>query len=147
VAVVLAVGGCSLLPSRQLTYTFPAWPQRAPGDPAVPALPIVVTDDTGGVVAVGEAPDGVPFASDQGIAFDPGRPNAVMLHWSSGPCDTRVTVDIASTETVDMVVTTFFRGVCDPIGIEREVMVSFRGRVDPSRIGVRFTYEPEAPNT
>jgi hypothetical protein len=144
----LLLAACSFLPSRQFAFEFPAQ-DRPQGEVAIAALPVLLTDHTGSVVGLDEAPNGMSLLIDQGMPIDPAHPNAVILQWDSGPCDTSVRIDVTqSSGTVDILVTTIFKPVpCEAIGIVRDVMITLSGPADPARIGVRFTPQPEEVNT
>ena len=131
----LLVIGCSLLPGKQFTYTFPALP-----DHTIEALPVVLTDKTGGVVGLADAPGGLPPAPvESGMTTSPAFPNGFVIFWTGGACDQRVEISAEGSGSVDYVVKTITKPVaCDALGIRRSVLVQLAGPADPDRIGVRI---------
>ena len=130
--LAVAIGACSFLPGRQFGYTFPADGDRA-------ALPVVLTDTTGNVVALDEAPAGFRPVIDPGIATAPQDPNAVVIHWTGGACDELVSITTEGAPSVTFVVTTTVKPIdCDAFAVSRAVLVQLAGRADMSRLGVRF---------
>jgi hypothetical protein len=130
-ALVLVVAGCSFLGSRTFGFSFPAEGNRE-------ALPVLVTDQTGSVVDVDEA---VNFRAivDEGVATSNENPNAVVIHWIGGACDSSVAITATGNAVVDFAVVTSVKPIaCDAIGIPRAVRVQLSQPPDMARISVRF---------
>ena len=99
-------------------------------------LPVVLTDSTGSVSALGEAPAGFQPIVDDGFSTVGNNPNAIVVHWIGGACDASVAITADGTNVVDFTLTTTTKpGGCDAIGISRAVLIQLSRPVDPSRIG------------
>ena len=130
--LALMVGACSFLPGRQFSYTFPADGARA-------ALPVVLTDTTGGVTGIEAAPPGFQPLIDEGMATIAENRNAVVIHWTGGACDELVAITTEGGSSVTFVVRTTVKPVeCDAFAVSRAVLVLLSGPADMSRLGVRF---------
>ena len=129
-ALVL-LAGCSLLPGRQFTYTFPAGPGLA-------ALPVVLTDTTGTVIGLEEAPPGFQPRLDVGMATIAQNPNAVVIRWIGGSCDERVSITEEGSPSVTFVVTTTSAVACDLGGVPRALLLHLSKPADMRLLAVRF---------
>ncbi len=133
-ATVLLLAGCSVFGTRTFGYSFP-------DDGFVEALPVTLTDHTGLVTGIDEAPaDLEPFA-DVGLQQLPGDPRVMVAHWLGGFCDASVAIDVRDTGTVTFTLTTTRKpGVCELGAIQRALQIDLSRPLDPSMIN--FVIEP-----
>jgi hypothetical protein len=130
--LALAIAGCTM---ASTTFGF-AFPEQGGN---IGALPVVLTDHTAMVVDVDAAPDNFEPLIETGIAPFPGNPNAVVVHWIGGACDSGIRMTLTGAPGMTLAVeTTRKDGPCILIGIGRAVLIQFGRPIDMSQIGVRF---------
>jgi hypothetical protein len=133
-AAVLLLAGCSVFGTRTFGYAFPA-------DEFLDALPVTLTDQTGLVTNLDEAPADFQPLIDEGFQTVPGDSRAIVVHWLGGFCDSGVAIDARDTGTVTFTLTTTRKpGVCELGAIQRALRIDLARPLDPSMIN--FVIEP-----
>ena len=128
---VLAVVGCSVF-SRTFDFSIPAEGNRD-------ALPVVLHDETGQVAALGEAPANAIPVLDNGLLTLRDNPNALVIHWTGGVCDTGALITATGSDQLTFTLKITTRpGECILIGVSRSVLVLLTHPVDMSRTSFRF---------
>ncbi|HEX3265453.1 MAG TPA: hypothetical protein VHR16_07270 [Candidatus Limnocylindrales bacterium] len=114
--------------ARTFGYSFPDEAERG-------ALPVLVTDHAGAVVSIDAAPVGLRPIADDGFMPVPGAPNALVIHWTGGDCDSKVDIDVqGSGGDLNFSLATTVRPVpCDAVGVPRSILVTLAAPLDPSR--------------
>jgi hypothetical protein len=130
---ILAVVGCSTIPlARTFSFLMPAEGNRD-------ALPVMLRDETGQVAALGEAPANAIPVLDNGMLALRDNPNALVLHWTGGACDTGVLITATGSDELTFTLKISTRpGACILIGVARSVLVVLKHAVDMSRTSFSF---------
>lgn len=104
-----------------------------PADGAFLAVPVTIIDSSGLVVSVLDWP---PDGQTDRITPAPGHANAVVYRWLGGRCDRATSIRVDRSDgSVTLLRTTEVSGeTCLLDGIERSVVIDFRGPIDPASI-------------
>ena len=116
----LVLAGCSLGAGPDVRLLLPGGGQSG-------NVPVLLTDHSGSVVEILEAP-GFEALIDEGVATIREDAHAIVAHWTGGGCDASVAITVHETSgSLDITVTTTrLPMVCDAIGIKRAVLISCR---------------------
>jgi hypothetical protein len=131
VAIAVLLAGCSLA-ARKFDVVLAA-------GGTIEELPVVLTDETGLVLNVGEAAVNEPTLPE-GMLTLQGKPDTVVLHWVGGACDQGVAIRVSGSDSLTIAVAiTSSPDACDAIGVPRGVFIKIIRPFDMSRTS--FTIE------
>jgi hypothetical protein len=106
---------------------------------AAEELPVVVTDETGLVLNVGEASLDAPAPLPRGLMTLNGEPDTVIVHWVGGACDEGVAMTVSGSDDLTIAVAiTSSPEACDAVGVPRAVFIKIVRAFDMSRTSVTF---------
>ena len=123
---LVAATGCVLAAGQTWQTVLPPFQEDRPG------LPVALDDRTALVTGIAPLPQAGPIDFDEGVSNLPGRPDILVIAWTTGMCTERAamvfqpsgrgfSLDVTSVETV---------GACRLAAIRRTLAVSLSTPID-----------------
>jgi hypothetical protein len=133
------VSGCtaSARPSAEIRTFHMTFPAEMSGPLSIAALPVALVDHTGLVAGLRQALLSPNDSGATGVTGRPGDPTTLVVSWTGGACDDRVSMNLDGPQTAPQLsIETSSRDGCRLDGIGRSVALDLTVAVSPEAVSL-----------